>query len=316
MDIDFTKEYDFSSFEELKKKYPDINPYYLRYRCDKEIWNNILSMYEITKDFLDKDFENKFILNKLYREDDFLNRLWELMVAYALISEEKSNESVNFLKKSKDLWPDFEILYQGEKVYIECICAGNEDKQRNPYNSSPQLQWDKDEISIWWAIYEVDRPFKLRIGSAIFEKLKKFNSYIESWVINSESILIIAVSIESQLIFDIERIMNWLLYWVGNQIFKIKKNNKLSFHSYEYISHINKIKVDGTTELIKNLFWDQKYDIISMIMFHDILVFKDEERRLFWLGNFRFFHNNNPDSKKTSIFEWLWLHFWKNVNYY
>lgn len=304
--IDFNKKYDYSSFEKLKKENPNIDPHYLRYRCDPEIWKNILKMYSITKDYLDSDFREKYIDKKDIKDGIWINRLRELMVWYALIKESDCWKKFIILKKENDAWPDFCIRVENRIVHIECICVGDEDVEKNRNNRTPKRQWRKS-INLSWNIYWIDRPSWLRMSGGLREKTKKYYSHYKK-NINNDDFFIVALTMANGLVSDPTRVLNSILYWVGNEIYR-PNWGKLEFQWFDNKNHLKKIANEWKVESIKALFSDDYYSPVSLLMFHSIVVFWDIEFNKFWLNDFEFYHNEHQETNKFNGFNDIWKHY-------
>jgi len=107
-------------------------------------------------------------------------RLWEMMLAKILKSE-------GYELTSTDHGPDFIIETDRKRIFIEAVCPGPGDED-NP-NSVPPIVYGAPIAQ------EVPVPqIVLRICSALQEKKRKYETYIEQGIVSLDDCCVIAVS--------------------------------------------------------------------------------------------------------------------------
>ncbi|NCB41972.1 MAG: hypothetical protein EOM59_05080 [Clostridia bacterium] len=146
------------------------------YPKDKGVKNQIEMLWNVFESIAPKDF-----LRNLQTSGAFHQRWWELYCGVGLLricTEVKSNY--------KDKGPDFEIVYNNKKCFIEAIAPKcGEAKDYLPpmeYSHKPTVK------------KLPENEFLLRISNGIVEKQKKYKAYLDKGIVCKNDGLIIAIS--------------------------------------------------------------------------------------------------------------------------
>lgn len=181
--------------EELKKSYPEADIECLSWIDSKSLEH---------KNHLDNEFRKE-----LLKSENFSSRIWELILCDILIQKWIA------ILSHKNGWPDFSFDdWYGNRIHIEAVSSGT----WNGDNSISKIP-ESGVFNISWKITD---ERLLRITESLDTKRKKYENYLEKWIVNPSDILIIAVNGEKMdgCIDDV--LYGWwiecFLYWVDKMV--------------------------------------------------------------------------------------------------
>ncbi len=168
---------------ELKSKFFNYDEAYVANACFEERRKVLDRAYNECKPFLDDGF-----LNEVSRPGKFMDRLWELALCSILLHKGYTLEK--WVKTNKPR-PDFCVLLNGKKVWVEATCPdlGDVDSVAPPPILVPGVI-HTETIDIAKDI----RPRALRASSALSKKFAKRKDYLSGGHMNEEDAYIIAIN--------------------------------------------------------------------------------------------------------------------------
>ncbi len=167
--------------EKIKSNFPYYDENYIANCSFKERRVVLEKAYNECKPYLDKLFDREIRV-----PGKFMDRLWELALCSILL-----HNGYKLIKSDNNGGPDFCILKNGKKIWIEAACPDLEivDPVDPPPILTPGVVFSRT-INI-----ESDtRPKALRISSAFSEKIEKRKKYIKNKFINENDKFIIAIN--------------------------------------------------------------------------------------------------------------------------
>jgi hypothetical protein len=216
--------------------------------------------------------DTHFLTEVKQSDAKFYQRFWEMYLACSLMEREFSIES-------DDEGPDICMAVEGRKVWFEAIVptkGEGENAFRIDSQTGPAQGEGEDEVPILETNVDATklRPEKiqLRYCSAVKDKYSKYKKYLEKEILSSTDFYIIAIN------------GSWILSPFGklleeDGIPQIIKSVLPIGHSYIKISesgedvieqgytYQNVIVKDNSSEVHKDVFFDEAYAGISAILF-------------------------------------------------
>lgn len=257
-----------------QEKYNSFHPLFVKwatYTPCKSVKKIINSLYNWCTKYLDKWFGKKFPQVNLFKPC-----LWELFLCNFLQKKGFILDS----KKKEDWTPDFCILYEDKKIWVEA-------KSPAEHNSIEQLyNWTHN-------LLEISIPRYLRLSSSFEDKSKYWeNMYLKNWCNESDS-YIIAINWNDIDSWRTDKWISGILYWIWLDQFD-KYRNK----SYKNLNSLPK----KWTEDIKIWYFNKpEYSHISWVIYlEDEYKFIDNEVQVEY-SYFQFIPNINainPVSKE------------------
>ena len=199
-----------------QKKYDYYNPFFIKwalYIPNKKVRNTINQAFHRCRPYLDKVFLDRFPI-----KSEFPWRFWELFLCNFLLTKDITLES----KKKNEGTPDFCILFESRKIWIEARSPSEHDSIKDLWSWVHQL----DEISM---------PRYLRLSGAFIDKsITWYETYLKNWCKVDEP-FIIAINGSEIDSWSTDKWMLGILY--GIWLTQFDKNWNMS---YQNLSHLKK----------------------------------------------------------------------------
>jgi hypothetical protein len=238
---------------ELKAKYSQYDEKYVANACIEERRRVLDEAYNICKDYLDDGF-----VNEICKYGKFMDRLWELSLCSILIHKNYTLEKWTKTNKPK---PDFCILLNGKKIWVEAVCpdVGDIDPVSPPPVLIPGVIHG-ETVDISTDI----RPRALRASSAFIKKVAKREEYIKGGLMAQDEPYIIAINTHRITRHSDTMIEELMLYGMGlHQV-----NLKTGVGSRQWRPETIKIAEEKEVPIPMAYFLRPEYKIISAVIFH------------------------------------------------
>lgn len=195
--------------QEIIRAHPSIDPAYINMavvpwnREKRVLIEKLLLAFE---PFADSNFSKK-----LKTKGEFLSRCWEMIVGTALLEQGHA-----LVQKNSDQGPDIKIKSKSTIMWVEAISC----TLGTGSDAVPELSYGS----------VVDVPFQemiLRIGSAIRDKKKKYDTYLKNKIIGLGDPFVIALSKGSMVHPDVNpSVILRYLYGTGDLVLRFPMDAK------------------------------------------------------------------------------------------
>jgi len=218
-------------------------------KSEYNIESIIEKLWQRFRRYADKDFKHNMLLDK----QCFLERFWEMYCGVGLLNVGIKIDSLN------NHGPDFYVgEWWNKKYYIECNAPGVGDEKKA--DTLPKLEVGSSSLP--------SDQFQLRLTFGLKEKLEKYRNYLQKGVVNDSDCLIIAISniklsqYGSLMDYPIT-VIDKVLFGIHNPVINLETSNM-------YLSKRCSISKSNNSKVQVNLFSDEKYRIISGVIYSNI----------------------------------------------
>ncbi len=169
--------------DNLKRRFSHYDEAYVANACFEERRRVLDEAYDACKPFLDDGF-----LSEISKPSKFMDRLWELALCSILLHKGYVLEKWSKTNKSR---PDFCVLLNGKKIWIEAACPdlGDVDPVAPPSVLIPGVI-HSETIDIAQDV----RPRALRASSALQKKFAKREAYLKGGHMSEKDAYVIAIN--------------------------------------------------------------------------------------------------------------------------
>lgn len=255
---------------EVKKKYPNYDEYYVASGCILKRRKFFNKLYSIYKPYADRNFLTEIKTN-------FHQRSWEMYLTCKLIDK-------GFKISSANSGPDIKIDYNGKNIWIECVAP----KKGIGENSVPEIKYGQ----------LCDFPEKeilFRLKQSLEDKFITYQRYLDQHIVDKKDIFIIAINSGGLEHVDGEiPLINKCLFSLGYLTININPIQKTK--STPYFSRRENILKNNGSLVPMNFFEDKAHEGISGVIYTASAVLNEPNYIL--INNPK---SKNPISKSISL---------------
>jgi hypothetical protein len=239
--------------DQLKKQFSSFDEAYVANACFEERRRVLDEAYEVCKLFLDDGF-----LREVSKPGKFMDRLWELALCSILLHEGYVLEKWSKTNKSR---PDFCVLLNGKKIWIEAACPdlGDVDPVAPPPVLIPGVI-HSETIDIAQDV----RPRALRASSALKTKFAKREAYLKGGHMSEKDAYVIAINTHRITRHADSMLEELVLYGMGLHQFNLRTRDS----SRQWKPEAFKNGGDGTVSVPMAYLLRPEYKTISGVIFH------------------------------------------------
>ena len=236
----------------LKTDYAQYDEAYVFNACIDERRLVLDQAYYICKDYLDDDFANEICI-----PGKFISRIWELALCSIFLHKGYTLEKR--IRTNKKARPDFCILIDEKKIWVEAVCPslGEVDPVPPPPILVPGVI-HSETLDIAADI----RPRALSASSAFIGKVAKREKYLKGGLMKENEPLIIAVNTYQITRHSDTMVDELLLYGMG-----LHQMTQDGVWSRQYIPEIKKMTEKGEVLVPMAYFLREEYKSISGAIF-------------------------------------------------
>lgn len=242
-----------TQLRELKEKFSDYDGAYVANACFEERRKVLEEAYNLCRPFLDDGF-----LNGIKRPGEFMDRLWELALCSILLHKGYVLESWSRTSKPR---PDFCVLLNGKKVWIEAACPdlGIVDSVPPPPVLTPGVIHTQT-----FDIAQDVRPRALRASAVLRKKFAKREDYLKGGHMHEGDAYVIAINTHRITRHADSMLEELVLYGMGLHQINVRTGESWR----EWKPEVVKIGEDGEVSVAMAYFLKPEYKTISGVFFH------------------------------------------------